>query len=90
MVWNHRVLRHKNYVKVLDKTVTHFQIHEVFYDEEDDYRIEGWTQNATSPGGDTLEELRDDIEWYRQATEKPILEIVYREDGTETLKEVEE
>lgn len=90
MIWNHRVIRHKHHSDILDETEIHYGVHEVFYNEEDDYRIEGWTENGTSPGGDTLEELREDIQWYLEATQRPVLEIVTCEDGTETLKEIED
>ena len=84
------MLKKGKYHGVADITELYYEIHEVYYDEEDDYRIEGWTQNPTTPMGETVEELRKELEMYLKATETPVLEEVTLEDGTETLREIEE
>lgn len=63
MGFNHRV------IKAEDGS---FNIHEVYYDEDDN--IEGWTAEATSPcGTESLGELKEDIAKYHLATYKPVL-----------------
>jgi hypothetical protein len=65
--WNYRVLERAD-KKSGDKT---FAIHEVYYNDED--KPDGCTKNAVAPMGESLEELKDDMDHYRQALEKPIL-----------------
>ncbi|MBW1835147.1 MAG: hypothetical protein JRI62_10590 [Deltaproteobacteria bacterium] len=53
--WNYRVIR-KHYKESDTNT---YQIHEVYYKE--DGAIEGWTESAVEPLGETPDELREDI-----------------------------
>lgn len=65
--WNHRIL-HKHHAE----TDTHtYHIHEVHYD--DNGSIEGWTVNHVTPMGETPDELREEIQYFFEAFQKPIL-----------------
>ncbi len=61
MAWEYRVLL-KNGA---------FAIHEVYYAENGE--IEFWTENPVQPGGESLSELKRDLEFYRIALRKPVL-----------------
>ena len=76
--WNHRVI-HKYHEKQDSHT---YQIHEVYYD--DNGKIEGWTESATEPFGETPSELREDIRYFIKAFQKPILKSIV-EGGEEIL-----
>ena len=66
--WKYRVIRkhHK------ESDTNTYQIHEVYYKE--DGAIEGWTESAVEPLGETPDELREDIRFFMKAFQKPILE----------------
>jgi hypothetical protein len=76
MTWNYRV--HRKYDKESDTST--YQVHEVYYS---DGRIEGWTESAVLPMGETLPELREDIRFFTKAFQKPVLE-----ERTENGKEI--
>lgn len=65
MTWNHRVfeLQHKDEV--------YFELREVYYDEQG--KIIGYTQEACSPLGEDLLELRRDLGLMLGALDKPVL-----------------
>lgn len=76
--WNHRIIHEYH-----EKTDSHtYQIHEVYYDDVG--IIEGWTESAVGPFGETPSELREDIRYLRNAFQKPIL-ILTIKDGEEVL-----
>ena len=52
-----------------------YQIHEVYYDSKRE--PDSWTADGISPGGNTLEDLRDELIRMLEATEKEIL--IYEE-----------
>ena len=54
MGWNHRVMKHK------DGGDDFFQIHEVYYKE--DGEVDGYTLKGASAGGNTLDELRGELQ----------------------------
>lgn len=62
---------HWNY-RVVEKSGS-FSVHEAFYDDgvETPHSI---TENEMSPYGETLEELKEDLEHYLEAFEKPVLQ----------------
>ena len=66
--WNHRVVRqtHKN------GEITH-GIHEVFYDN--DNTVNGCTLEPTNASCETVEELREYVQWMLDCIDKPILEF---------------
>lgn len=65
MTWNHRVVRQDTPEGPV------FTVHEVFYAAED--RITNWTERPVAPLGDSLDELRQEIEMFREACAKPVL-----------------
>ena len=68
MSWNHRVMKRVEF----DGDDDWYQIHEVFYDSN--RQPESWTVEGIAPGGNTLEELRDELIRMLEATEKEILD----------------
>ena len=67
MGWNHRVMKHEK----ADGDDDWYQIHEVYYDSKRE--PDSWTADGISPGGNTLEDLRDELIRMLEATEKEIL-----------------
>jgi len=49
-----------------------YQIHEVYYNSKRE--PDSWTVKGIAPGGNTLEELRDELIKMLEATEEQILE----------------
>lgn len=66
MSWNHRVLRHRN-----GEGFT-FTIHEVYYDP--DGTPNSWTIQPVAALGETLGELREELERMLHATGLPVLD----------------
>jgi len=55
-----------------------FTLHEVYYNEEGD--ITSVSKDPMGPSGETLEELKDDMQYFLQALDRPVLkkgEIVF-------------
>jgi hypothetical protein len=65
--WNYRIIR--KYHEESDSST--YQIHEVYYNDDD--IIEGWTQSPVEPIGESLAELRNDIQYFLKAFQKPVL-----------------
>ncbi len=61
MTWNYRVIE--------DKEV--FRIHEVYYNDAGE--ITAISEDPIVPQGETLEELKDDLEYYSAALKCPVL-----------------
>ena len=77
--WNHRVMRRTVRIVLGGQnhgTETFDAVYEVYYN--DDGSIEGWTQEPSSPmadvPGDDGNNLKQDIERFLLACEKPILD----------------
>ena len=66
MFWNYRVIK-----KIHDDGTEIFAIHEVYYNEDE--KPDLVTEDPCEPQGETLEELKDDCEWYQKALEHPVL-----------------
>jgi len=64
--WNHRVMKRK------DGDDDWYQIHEVYYDSK--LEPNSWTKEGIAPGGNTLEELRDELIRMIKSLDKEILE----------------
>ena len=69
-MWNHRVMRHKD-KSGLDMP-DYLQIHEVYYR---DGKIWCWTEDGISVGGDSIEEIKQTLEWMEKCLEQPILDF---------------
>jgi hypothetical protein len=65
MGWNHRVMKHK------DREDDFFTIHEVYYDKEG--KVYGYTTKGSSAGGNSLQELREDLERMLKSLDKEVL-----------------
>lgn len=65
MSWNNRVIRR------FHDSEEYFEIHEVYYDEKGN--PDGVTEDGIVPFGDTLEELREELQRFLDACKKPIL-----------------
>lgn len=66
MSWNYRVVKHAE-----PDGRAWYQIHEAFYDEGKP--ADSITQDAIVPGGETIEELAEELRRMLKATEKPAL-----------------
>lgn len=75
MTWNYRVIKQEQ------PEGTAFAIYEVYYDEQDN--IQFISNDPQNPFGETIEELRGDLEYMLQALDKPVL------DMEEVLKSLE-
>ena len=76
MSWNYRVTHSvEEWQGTINEQVREdfFSIREVYYDSSGG--IECWTEKSIGPGGETLEELRDDLHLMLKAFELPILEM---------------
>lgn len=61
MIWNYRVIEHDRF----------FAIHEVYYNDKGD--ITAISEDPMEPSGQTLEELKGDLEYFLQVLNKPVL-----------------
>ncbi len=61
MVWNYRVIEYDRF----------FAIHEVYYNDKGD--ITAISEDQMHPQGETLKELKDDMEYFLQAFNRPVL-----------------
>ena len=61
MTWDYRLIE--------DKGI--FRIHEVYYNEAGE--ITAISEDPVAPEGETLEELKDDLEYYFAALKNPVL-----------------
>lgn len=67
MPWNHRVVK-----EILDDGQEWFSIREVFYN--DDGNIYGYTEAPVDIVGESVDELREYLQWCLNCLGKPILE----------------
>ena len=72
MSWNYRVFRQEHVGGEVS-----YSIREVYYDlpEKGD---KSWTEDEMAPHGGTLEELRTDLRYMMEATDKPVLQVTER------------
>lgn len=66
MSWNYRVIRH-----IDAEGNESYMVHEVYYTPEG--RPQMYTVNGVAPYGESLDELRKDVERFAAAVEKPVL-----------------
>lgn len=72
MAWSYRVIRHvDSRHSVAPAKQVGFSIREVYYDDED--RMNATTKDPSSPYGDTLEELRNDLKHMLEALDAPVV-----------------
>lgn len=77
--WNHRILIHRN------KDEVGYSVHEVYYDE--DGKPNSCTADSCHPYGNTIEELKNEIDQFAKATTLPFLEHSFFEDLNEKARE---
>lgn len=69
--WNYRV--HKKIFRYPSgEPEEYYSIHEAYYNDEG--KLDGWTEKSISPGGSTLEELKNDLEMMLEALNKEIID----------------
>ncbi|WDP89309.1 MAG: hypothetical protein HUN04_06035 [Desulfobacter sp.] len=78
MTWNYRIIKRHH----AESGTTTLGIHEVYYNEEG--AIDSWTQGPMDPHGETLAELKADLEHFAEALEKPVL-VEKVKDGKDIL-----
>ena len=78
--WNYRVIEKQR------ENERFFEIHEVYYDDK--CRIDGWTEEPVHPCGESVKELKADIEYFLRAFKATVLKLV-SEEGKEKLIEEE-
>ena len=74
MNWNHRVVK-RTYTSEDGKPVYRevmYGVHEAYYDEKG--KVFMITDNPTAPSGDSMEELKESLEYMTKALEHPILD----------------
>ena len=67
MTWNHRVVK-----EVLDNGDEWFTVREVFYN--DDGSIFAYTEEPADVCGESIDEIREYLQWCLNCLDKPILE----------------
>ena len=73
MTWNHRVVHRLIKRMPSEREGEHwYAVHEVYYDESG--KPEMTTVEAVAPGGETLDELRQELDRFQKALEHPVLE----------------
>lgn len=71
MGWNYRMLRHTH-----GPGEEWLAIHEVYYDEKGN--VVTWTEDPSQPIGDTVDDLRWDLEKMLQALDHPVIEVEHK------------
>lgn len=66
--WNYRIMRHTD---AFGRQF--FAIHEAYYNDHGE--VGAWTEEAVGAYGETLEELRDDLEKMIRALDYPVIEV---------------
>jgi hypothetical protein len=89
MSWNYRIIRRKFVSDIVPDGEYSHGIHEVYYDEAKQPYT--WSTNPIAPRGETLEDIKGDINLMQKAFNLPVLEETKRgegEDATETLSPI--
>ena len=73
--WNHRVFRHVKIDNITGEKTVIYAIHETYYKSRDSDEVSGFTSEYVAPFGETLEELREELEMMLKACDKPILDF---------------
>lgn len=70
--WNHRLFR-RRITMPSGKRQTFYDVREVYYDAK--RQEDGMTANAITPGGETVEELREELVMMLRATYHPLVRV---------------
>lgn len=71
MYWNHRVF--KRYYDDFPGDGPYYTLHEVYYDDEDDSII-GYVADDKPAWGESIDELKQVLNWMLDACDKPIID----------------
>lgn len=69
--WNHRVMRRTYTPPGYDEPIHLYSIHEVYYSP--DGSVATYTKDGVRPQGESLDELREELEMFINALGQPIL-----------------
>ena len=74
--WNYRLMRHTDAFGR-----EYYAIHEAYYNDVGE--VTAWTDDAASPMGQTLEEVREELDRMLRAIDYPIVEVSHEtvQDG---------
>ena len=78
-MWNYRIVR-TVYNNNPNGNDDQYAIHEVYYEEDNDTHPDSVTSEATTLTGESLEEIRTNIDRIIKAFDKPVLEYQMFED----------
>src|SRR4051812_5696242 len=78
MPWNHRVIKTVHPIPGTSESETFYQIHEVYYDKDANIPT-SCTVTAVAPGGETIDELRAELERMLKCLDKPSIDMEYFE-----------
>jgi len=67
MSWNYRIVKRK-----WDNKEVQYSIHEIYYDKDDNIKM--FSADPIFICGDSKKELKKDLELYKKAFEKPVLD----------------
>ena len=71
MGWNYRVIKHTS-----ESGQVWMAVHECYYDKE--CNVTSWTEDPSCPSGESLEEMRWDLEKMAQALDYPVIEVEHK------------
>ena len=71
MSWNYRIMKRKVEFDTGDAE-DFFAVHEVYYNK--DGEIYGWTEKPVGVCGESLEEIKEALEYYKEAFHKEVLD----------------
>lgn len=77
--WNDRVI-HRTH----EHGEHEYAIHEVHYRDD---KVWAWTESPVAPSGESIEELREQLQRFLFALDRPILVETKRSDGSDCLVE---
>lgn len=66
--WNHRVMRHR-----AGTEDEYLAIHEVYYDNKEETKNVGWTDEPARIMGESVDDLRQILTWMLKSLDKPIM-----------------
>lgn len=77
MTWNHRVMRRKFDDGMFPQE--DYGVYEVYYDKSG--KIVAWGKEPTRASCDTLNDLRECMQWMMKALDKPVLDCDMEPEG---------
>lgn len=85
MGWNHRLMRHRD--KLPNGDIDEVLVfHEVYYKDGTD-EVDGWTENGITIVGETVDDIRWNLDKMIEALNKPILDYETGKEINNNFKE---